>query len=440
MSHNILVISEGPPPLGSTAAEGGALRAWGLSKGLVSHGFDVTFAYRSTFKLADDAAKTHIPSGLTVTTWNPPTLRQILEQHSVVVMRYAMGEAKEIIAKLKPDHILVSDSYIPISIEVAARNSNDKYENDNFLRLQEGSALATRRADYFLYASPAQKNYYLGYLAGLNKLNPATYSQLEERMFEVPYGIDTSEKKKELLKRKPDSPTLLWYGAFYSWFDMESLIGSLIQLKKKVPGFKLIIAGAKNPYNKDPGILAHYKKTTEALEVLGDTIEYINWHPFDERFEVYAKATAIITWNHLGLENLLAWRTRLMDFVLSDRPIITNGGDPLGEDLITRGIAYRATVEDVDKVFMEIVKHPPVNALFDKAAERYDWHNITKELADSLSSPSNMINAQMKIKNPVIKVLLRRVKKVALLPLNFYRYTRDNGIRKTARRFMGKRA
>ena len=58
-----------------------------------------------------------------------------------------------------------------------------------------------------------------------------------------------------------------------------------------------------------------------------------------------------MTFNHLGLENKLAWRTRLMDYVLADRPIITNGGDPLGDDLIKRGVAFASTAEQLATTF-----------------------------------------------------------------------------------------
>lgn len=426
---NILIISEGPPPIGDTVAEGGALRAWGLAKGLVHYGFTVTFAYRSTFDM--DVSQNTTQDSIKITTWNGRTIGSLLENHKIVVMRYAMGEAKAIADRLKPDHILISDSYIPIAIEVAARNSNDKHEVENFIRLQETSAFATRRADYFLYASPAQKGYYIGYLAGLNKLNPLTYKQLNNRMFEVPYGVDPNDKDTKLLANKPKKPTLLWYGAFYSWFDMESLIDSLAEVKKSVPGFKLLIAGAKNPYNKDPGILAHYEKTMKALEKLGDSVEHIAWHPYDKRFEVYAQASAIITWNHEGLENEFAWRTRLMDFVLAERPIITNGGDPLGEDLIERGIALRANTDNLDAVFINAIKNPPKKELFDSAGERYSWVNITKELADTLQNPTRMVVAEMIHKPSAGVVAIRRLKKLLTSPLILIRSVKTYGLSET---------
>lgn len=430
MKHSILVISEGPPPLGSTHVEGGGLRAWGLAKGMASHGFDVTFAYRSTFDLADDATKTVIPDGVSISTWNGKTISELLRLHKIIILRYAMGEAYQIISQLSDDHILVSDNYIPISVEVAARKSSHPDEQTNYLRLQQSSLRATRRADYILYASESQFDYYIGYLAGINKLNPLTYGELQSRMFRVPYGVDPTEKKVKT-KKPPTNPTLLWYGAFYSWFDMESLIESLIDIKKEIPNFKLVIAGAKNPYNKDPGILAHYDKTMKALAPIKGNIELIPWGAFDERFETYAKGSAIITWNHIALENEYAWRTRLMDFVLAERPIITNGGDPLGEDLIKKGVAFRASTATLKDVFIGVLDNPPDKSLYDLAAHDYSWSVITKNLARQLKDASRMTQADMELTGEW-KADLKRKSKLALkAPYIVARSIIKNGFKET---------
>ncbi len=426
MSNNILVLSEGPPPLGDTPAEGGSLRAWGLAKGLINHGHKVTFAYRSTFRIGD-YDKLEIPEGINLTVWDGDKIDALLAIHTIVVMRYAMGEAKQIVSRLEDHHILVSDNYIPISIEVSARNSNDEFEQHNFLKLQKSSEIASKRADYILYASPAQKNYYLGYLSGINKINPKTYNQLGDRMFEVPYGVDPEERPKKL-SSLPKNPTLLWYGAFYSWFDMESLIHSVGGISKSIPNFKFIVAGAKNPYNKDPGILAHYERTMESIKKAGINVEYIDWHPFRDRFEVYEKASAIITQNHIGLENELAWRTRLMDYVLAHRPILTNGGDPLGEDLISRKIAFKTTPADLLATFKYVLENQPDNYRYKDAASRYSWSNVTAELARSLNNPRRLDSGEMILKRDYkhsTKVLSSRI-------MHYPAYIKKNGIRQTA--------
>lgn len=432
MKEKILIVTEGPPPLGSTRAEGGSLRAWGLAKGLSSNGYRVTLAYRSTFSLAIDSDRTAIPNNVCLETWDGESIDKLIEEHKVVVLRYAMGEAKEFTKRLSKEHILVSDSYIPISIEVSARKSRDKDEHTNFLMLQEICASASRRADYFLYASPAQKNYYLGYLSALNKINPLTYPDFEKRLLELPYGVDREDIPKKYNKPSiPKKPTLLWYGAFYSWFDMESLVSAIKKIKEEIPDFKLLVAGAKNPYNKNPALLYHYEKTVKALQVLGNSVEMIDWTPYDMRFEVYNRATAIITFNHIGLENNLAWRTRLMDYLLSYKPIITNGGDPLGEDLINRGIAYRANENNIIDVFKEILNNKTDRKLFDDAISRYSWNEITKPLAIELEKRSRLPDVEMVRRVHPVRLIIKKTKTLLKTPVYVTRYVKKHGVVRT---------
>lgn len=429
----VLIISEGPPPLGDTVAEGGALRAWGLAKGLSGHGHKVTFAYRKTYKIGSDSHRTTVPKGVTIETWDPQSIDDLLKKHTVVIMRYAMGESALIITRLSDRHILISDSYVPISIEVSARNSDDEDEQINYLRLQHSSKLASRRADYILYASPQQKDYYIGYLSGINKLNPKTYAGLEKRMFEVPYGVDPKEKPVVKIS-PPKEPTLLWYGAFYSWFDAAILVDALLDIKKSVPNFKFLVAGARNPYNQDPGLINHYNQTVAKLDVLGNTIEYIPWGPFDERFSTYARASAIISYNHEGVENNFAWRTRLMDYLLADRPILTNGGDPLGEDLIKRKVAFRIEPATLQNVFTEAISNPPTDKDFADAVERYSWDEITRELSESIKHATRMIEADMEIRLTVFQSVKKAARFGLLLPVKLVRYIRKHGVKKTVSR------
>lgn len=434
---NILVVSEGPPPLGGTIAEGGALRAWGLANGLAYHGHKVTFVYRSTFEIADDADLTNIRHNLTVDTWSIYNLSDLIDAHEVIVMRYAMGEAGIFVDHLKPHHILVSDSYIPISVEVSARNSEHKDELINYLRLQKSSAHVTHRADYYLYASPEQRLYYLGYLSGLNKLNPVTYDSLAERMFELPYGVFADEKPASVPHVIAKNPSLLWYGAFYPWFNMEALVEPMLRIKKHNPDFKLIIAGAKNPYNKEPALLRHYEKTIKSLKPLGDSVEYLPWGPYSDRFKTYSQASAIITFNHPGLENELAWRTRLMDFVLADRPILTNGGDPLGEDLIRRGIAFRITADNLHEVFQSVIAKPPSSQQYTDVMDRYSWFTITEPLANVLKDATRLVETETKLKITFRSHVRHLLKDILRLPIRIVKYLKRYGLKRTLKRMLG---
>ena len=66
-----------------------------------------------------------------------------------------------------------------------------------------------------------------------------------------------------------------------------------------------------------------------------------DWVDFHRRADWYLDADLVVTVNRPGEENALSWRTRLVDFTWAGVPIATNGGDPLGEELIAAGAAAR---------------------------------------------------------------------------------------------------
>ena len=120
-----------------------------------------------------------------------------------------------------------------------------------------------------------------------------------------------------------------------------------------------------------------------------------------------------------------------MDFLLADRPILTNGGDPLGDDLIRRQIAYRVDPQSLDKVFHDAVEKPPKVKDFEEAVERYSWQVITEDLAKELATPTRMRTAQMDIKLNFWQRTKRAIRGFLLIPLRTSRYIQKNGFKKT---------
>jgi hypothetical protein len=120
-----------------------------------------------------------------------------------------------------------------------------------------------------------------------------------------------------------------------------------------------------------------------------------------------------------------------MDFVLAERPIITNGGDPLGEDLIRRGIGYRADLSTITSVFEEAVKSPPTQAVYKAAAHDYSWEVITRDLADELRQASRMKNADMELSGEGRRAFVTRTKLLAKSPYLLLRALAKHGVKGT---------
>jgi glycosyltransferase involved in cell wall biosynthesis len=109
---------------------------------------------------------------------------------------------------------------------------------------------------------------------------------------------------------------------------------------------------------------------------------------FDQRADWYLDSDAVILINKIGVENTMAWRTRLVDYVWADLPIITNGGDPLSEILKTeKAVEILPSLEtkNLAKSLENLAKSPEQLESFaknmNKVRKRLYWDVNTKNLA-----------------------------------------------------------
>lgn len=397
-----IILSQGPVPTPEhEKVEGGGLRCWGLAKGLVANApdLDVTVAYHESYA-TDDFTKQY--EGIRLATWDFDTVATLVRQYDSVLVSYCMGELSVRVADaVRPDQQLILDCYVPIYIEVSARQSKRvEAEYQAFEHDVQNWARVLKRGDLFLCAHAAQRDFYKGVLAAVGRINPVTYTDTEELILIVPYGVYRDEpitKERPITKLIGDGDYLkiMWFGGIYPWFDIRELADAIREVNKKVPA-KLIVVGAKNPFNKHPDFLARYDEFIEYVTA-EDMKQYVvvqDWIRFDERANWYLDADAVIVFNKEGEENKLAWRTRLVDFMWADLPVLTNGGDPLGEAMIGSGAAIRMetlTPQGIADTIIKTLGGKASNLAKLKANMRrlradYYWDIITTGLAAAVQN------------------------------------------------------
>jgi glycosyltransferase involved in cell wall biosynthesis len=203
-------------------------------------------------------------------------------------------------------------------------------------------------SDIYLVTSKEQRTYYYGLLSGLHIVNPENFDEI--KMYEVPQAvIHSSSQNLERRKFNPNHLKILWWGAFYPWFDatkIGEIATKLLEIGKSV---ELQIVGAINPFVTYP----HFKELAESqVEKLKNypNITFIPWVNYSEREAVFRNADAALIFNKIGAENEISWRTRLLDCIEFEIPILTNGGDPFGELIISNGGGFRVAAEPQDVV------------------------------------------------------------------------------------------
>jgi glycosyltransferase involved in cell wall biosynthesis len=403
-SKSCIIFSYGPVPSPEhDKVEGGGLRCWGIAKGLRSQdkNLEITVAYHESYK-KDDLTPSF--ESIDLATWNNESIEQLISDFDTIIVSYCMGDLSVNLANtVKSNQQLVLDCYVPIYTEISARDSKDlEGEYTAFKNEVDRWAAVLRRGDIYLCANENQKRYYQGVLSALGRINPATYS--DELLLTVPYGI---YKEQPVIKSKPisallsteeqDYKRILWFGAVYPWFDLRTLVEAVKKLNKTLPA-KLVIVGAKNPFNAHPDFVSRYNELIEYIENDPEAKSNIilqDWVEFNDRADWYLDSDLVILINKIGGENELAWRTRLVDYMWADLPIITNGGDPLGEELIAIGAASRLddlSSAGLSKSLSRLLTNPQDLEKIKKALsairKKYYWEIVTRPLYDKVISHS----------------------------------------------------
>jgi glycosyltransferase involved in cell wall biosynthesis len=398
-NKSALVISYGPVPTPSfQKIEGGGMRAWGLATGLKANGYDVTVAINEGFAQKEDQHE-----GISLVNWSlNDAFKSVINSFDVVVISYCMGDPSVFVVDNIDDEVtLVLDAYVPIYIEVSARNSEDKKtELINYQRDIVNFNHVLQRGDYLLCANDPQKHMYAGILGSLGIINPVTYH--DERIIVVPFGIESKPLPKLSPNNNPynelgvskDDFVLLWFGGLYPWFDFSPLLAAIDNLSSE-KNFKFVLVGGKNPYNSHPDFVKQYDKVKSHFEksnLLGSTVHMIDWVDFNERIYWYLGADAVISLNQPGEENIYSWRTRVMDYVWGALPMLTNGGDPLSDYLLSEGAALKLSTseEEVLSGIKQLLEDKPTlsrvkeNLLVTR--EKFHWEKVVSPIVSHISN------------------------------------------------------
>ena len=402
LSHKrtVIVISFGPAPIfGIKQVEGGGLRAWGLATALAGSGiYNVTFDFPDWYIKQSNLVNDNVDD-INIRTWSDVSdIVAHISEYDIVIISFCYGTYSEAVCNaITPDQMLILDCYVPIYVEVSARRSLDRIgEFKNYLNDTRSWNANLERGNLLLCANEAQKNFYLGILYSRTENNPINY-EFSDNVIIAPFGFDekiveNSRPAQQHLKNRSDIIKLLWFGGVYPWFDISSLIQAVKLVRSTTP-CTLTIVGARNPFNSHPDFI----KISQQVEKMASSEEFSDfliledWISYDKRFEWYKSADLLITLNQPGIENLFAWRTRVVDYLASGTRFATNGGDPLSEKLIKIGLASRIDTSSAKALAITIenaIKNLGNDLVDDKGLielrRNLSWQSVGNTLKDSI--------------------------------------------------------
>ncbi len=393
-----IVIVTGEPL--KAAMAGPAIRAWEMAKALsVEH--EVTLV-----TLSPVAQMTH--PKFEVVSAGSRKMHELERWCDVIVFQ---GLLLEIYPWLKTStKVIVADVYDPFHLEVLEQLKDQgevaraRAAKDTTHALNEQLS----RGDFFLCASDKQRDFWLGQLAGVNRINPLTYDQDETMgslIAPVSFGVpdDAPVHSRQVIKGvvpgiDVDDKVILWGGGVYNWFDPLTLVRAVSDLHARHPQVRLFFLGMKHP-NPDVPDMRMAWETRQLSDALGltDKVVFFNeaWVAYDDRQNYLLECDLGVS-NHLDhVETAFSFRTRILDYLWAGLPVVATGGDSLGQLIETHGLG--ATVPPGDVVALT---HALETYLFDEdaiAAARaavaeltpsLTWSRSLQPLLDFCRSPS----------------------------------------------------
>lgn len=258
--------------------------------------------------------------------------------------------------------ILVVDLYDPFHLESL---EVDQYEAPERRRRSLSGAVAElaaqiRRGDYFLCASTKQRDFWLGHLAALGRINPDTYDDdpdLDRLLAVVPFGVDVQPGtdagagaiKGVLPGIGHDDLVLLWGGGVYNWFDPLTLVRAVDRVRRTVPTVRLVFLGMRHP-NPDVPAMRVAVEVRELAATLGLTGTYVffneGWVPHDERHRWLGDSDIGVSCHFQHLETAFSFRTRILDYLWAGLPIVATDGDGFADLVRTEALGAVVPAED----------------------------------------------------------------------------------------------
>ena len=260
-----------------------------------------------------------------------------------------------------------------------------------------------RHGDFFLCASERQRDFWLGALASLGRLNPATYGSdptLRRLIDVVPFGLDPGPLAEEpgVLRRVfpaigADDPVVIWGGGVYNWFDPGSLLRAVDRLRATRPALRLVFLGMRNP---NPGIpemrvAAELRAESDRRGLTGTHVFFNEgWVPYDRRGAYLADADVAVSTHLDHVETHFSFRTRILDYLWAGLPMVLTGGDTLSDDIGRAGIGVAVPPGDEEAIASaldRLLEAPPERADVRRFGERYAWDRVAAPLVRWAAEP-----------------------------------------------------
>jgi glycosyltransferase involved in cell wall biosynthesis len=225
-------------------------------------------------------------------------------------------------------------------------------------------------ADYVLAANDRQRDAYIGALESLDLIPPSAYDRdpsLRMLVDVAPHGLrsDRLEHRKTVVKgryagiRETDK-LLIWNGGILRWYDPVTLLRAFHQISRKRDDVKLLFTGAFYPGLYTLGLGRRFAETIELARELGlyniNVFFDAGWIPYEEMKDYLLEADLAVCTYFERLETHFSHRTRFLDTLWAELPLICTRGDVLADMVEENRLGLTVGEGDVSGVAAAILR------------------------------------------------------------------------------------
>lgn len=391
------------PDIVDTSMAGVGIRYWELSRAIAAH-HQVVLAVPNRTSLA--------APGVTVQTYDPEgkTLREVSAEQEVIMVQGFIFYQFPFLKKL--DKPFIVDIYTPIVLENLEVHTLQKMGQRKLVHERDLNVVLDqlRRGDFFVCANERQRDYWLGVLSALGRLNPYNYrvdKSLRRLIDVVPFGLpeEPPVHSRRVLKGMvdgiaEDDRVILWGGGVWPWFDPVSLIEAMPEVVRGHPEAKLFFWSSQHPNSDLSAIIGSglYERAMEMSKRLGLYQKVVffhdQWVPYLERQNYLLEADIGVCLHQDLAETRFAFRTRLMDYIWTGLPMVVSLGDGLSEtaeQFHLGKVVPCGDPEQIARAIIEVLSLPdPREAYrerFEAVREQFTWKRGVQPLLRFLSDP-----------------------------------------------------
>jgi glycosyltransferase involved in cell wall biosynthesis len=306
---------------------------------------------------------------------------------------------------------VIVDLYSPSNLETLEWYSHESLGKRRYLQ-ERGSEIINKwlgLGDFFICASEIQRSYWLGMLAANYRLLPNAYD--EEKSFRnildiVPFGLPSSKPKHthNVLKGvvdgiNPNDTLMIWGGGIWNWLDPLTYIRAVADISKNRADIKLFFMGKGHPNNEVPEMKMYNQavKMSQELGVYQKAVFFNDgWVPYDERSNYLLEADIGVCGHFINVETEFSFRTRVLDYLWSELPVISTEGDAMADLVKSHGLGEVVEAENTTHLKDAILKlsHPEYRSQCStnirRISNRFSWENAVQPLIRFCQNPRKM--------------------------------------------------